>query len=319
MKRISLGAAGILFLFLFQLNAADAAPREEGRFSLRLLSYNVKGLPEIAGGYRNGSRFKEIGAELRKMREAGEAPQIVVVQEAFVKRSNDVIEVSGYPFSVKGPKASDPDENGKRLTKIFNAGLFTMSEYPIKYSAKVAFGKDKCGTWDCFANKGVQLAVVEIPELPFLLPVFNTHLQATRERNEDRIKQMQVIKRFMAKFYLPTDPMLFGGDFNTRPETSSYDWWKKNTGFTSVGEICQKELSGCEIAPGTPAEKLTTVDQHFALSGVATDRRGGPARYSVRFEPRRVEKTFTKLVKGKPLSDHLGYQVDYDISWYRML
>jgi endonuclease/exonuclease/phosphatase family metal-dependent hydrolase len=316
-KRISQGAAGFLIL-LALTSHAQAAPRTEGEYNLRVLSYNVKGLPGIAGGYRNDDRFEEIGTELQKMRKNGTAPQIVVVQEAFVKKTNDVVKTSGYPYSVKGPKASDPDEHGKSLTKIFNAGLFTMSEYPIKYSAKIAFGKDMCGTWDCFANKGVQLATVDVPDLPFHVPVLNTHLQATKERSEDRIKQMKVILRFMTKWLAPTGPLLFAGDFNTRPEQPSYAFWKENGGMTSVGETCvQSEFSGCEVAPGTDLESLTRVDQHYSRDGVAPDKSDQKKWYSVRFKPVRVEKTFTKLVKGKPLSDHLGYQVDYVIRWHR--
>ncbi|MES2964407.1 MAG: endonuclease/exonuclease/phosphatase family protein [Bdellovibrionota bacterium] len=317
MKRIStLGAAGLLFSFSV---AASATPRDEGRFQLRILSYNVKGLPGIAGGYRNGERFEEIGRELRAMKIAGQAPQIVLMQEAFVKATNEIREFSGYEHTYKGPKASDPDEDGKSTLKLFNSGIVTLSDYPIVAAAKVAFGKGKCGTWDCFANKGVQLSMIEIPELPFHLPVMNTHLQATRERNEDRIKQMGVIKRFMSRFLGPVQPLIFAGDFNTRPNSSSYDWFAKNMGLYNIGEICMKEITRCVVAEGTPVDRLNVIDQHYAISGVAGDRGGSDAKYAVRIEPSRVEKTFTKLVKGKPLSDHLGYQVDYDISWYRML
>lgn len=317
MKRISLSAAA--FLTSFYSLSAYATPHDEGTFRLRVLSYNVKGLPGIAGGYRNGERFREIGEELHAMRREGTAPDIVLLQEAFVKRTKDIVAYSGYPYAVKGPKAKDPDENGKRLLKIFSAGLVTMSEFPIVNAAKVAFGKGKCATWDCFANKGVQLSIVEIPDLPFRLPIFNTHLQAVAKHDQKRIEQMGVLKRFMARYMRPIDALIFAGDFNTKTHQASYKWWQENSGLYSIGEICKKEISNCEIADGTTPESLTNVDQHFALSGVAEDRLGRKARYSVRIEPGRVEKTFRKLVKGKPLSDHLGYQVDYDIRWYKML
>ncbi|MEK7354923.1 MAG: endonuclease/exonuclease/phosphatase family protein [Bdellovibrionota bacterium] len=317
MKRISLGAAGLLFSLFSFTTSAGAASYDEGEYHLRLLNYNVKGLPGIAGGYRNGERFKQIGEEFRQMRKAGTAPQIVLLQEAFVKKTNDIQKVSGYPHVVKGPSSKDADENGKTKFKILNAGLITLSEYPIAYAEKVAFSKNMCGTWDCFANKGVQVAYVEIPDLPFHLPVFNTHLQATRERADVRIKQMGVMTRFIARFLRPGDPLMFGGDFNSRPDDASYKWWTDNAGMVSTGETCLSGIVACEIADGTDPDSIVRVDQQYTVSGLARDRRGSSARYKVRFDPVHVEKTFTKLVKGKPLSDHLGYQVDYVIRWTR--
>lgn len=281
---------------------------------IRILSYNIKGLPGIAGGYNNKTRFIEIGKMLSERRKNGTAPQIVLLQESFIKETRAIREISGYPYIVKGSNASDIDENGKKKSALFNAGLYILSEYPIILSEKVAFGKKLCKSWDCHSNKGVQYAVIDVPDLPFYLPLANTHMQAGSKHDKIRFGQTEVIQRFIGQ--LKPDLFIFGGDFNITPALPSYQYWFEQMRLSSVGEYClSPSQNTCRVKDGTDIDWVVrlTKDHIFYQSGLASAKTGAPIQ--VKVTPVEVERNFTEHHKGKPLSDHLGYETLLKLKW----
>jgi endonuclease/exonuclease/phosphatase family metal-dependent hydrolase len=300
----------ILYAFIALLSQASMAA---GSKEIRVLAYNIKGLPGIAGGY-NKSRFTEIGKMLLERRKNGTAPDFILLQESFMKNTQIVRDIPQYPYVVKGPNAENEyDENGKKFSKIFNGGIYIMSLHPLSNSNKLIFGKP-CNSWDCKSNKGLQSVLAEIPGLPFKLIIANTHMQAGRKHEVSRIKQMDIANRFIKKV-ASIGPMIFAGDFNTKPDRASYAQWFEISGLKSAGEYClNPNQTDCIVKPGTDKDWVVqlTNDHHFYREGVAETAEGD---VQVTITPLTVERNFTEIHEDKPLSDHMGYEVLYRISW----
>lgn len=268
-----------------------------GRSELRVLSYNVKALPwPLAGGHRK--RLRLIGLELAKLRAAGTAPHVVVVQEGFLDGSR-LQEFSGYPYAVKGPN------HGARP---MNSGLWILSEYPIVDLRDEMF--KKCVGPDCLASKAVLLVSVRVPFVPEPVQIATTHLNADsgndkQEAAKVRGRQIEQFKRFFdgrAKAYAT----VFAGDFNTKPGRPQWDNLDAALGMRHAGRTCLGASAGCRVGAEVPPGELLedTVDHHFYTG---SDRVG--------LTPVSFDILFTEKVDGERLSDHEGVLVGYDLTW----
>jgi hypothetical protein len=148
--------------------AAHPAPRRDpgGTMTLSLLSYNIWGIPSDEEATHE--RYAKIGKLLSQRREAGKAPQLVVIQEAFHPRTGELIEQAGYPYYRYGA----PGSSDSPLT----SGLIILSEYPIERAATIDYRR--CIGFDCWANKGALHVRLLVPGLPEPLELFNTHMNA---------------------------------------------------------------------------------------------------------------------------------------------
>lgn len=281
---------------------------KSGKAYFRLLSYNVKGLPSIINPYKKG-RFPIIAKMLADRRKKGTAPDMVLIQESFIKPSAAINELSGYPYIHKGPSASGLNPNGKKFSKLLNGGIYTLSELPFKKTARMNFPSNSCGSFDCFSNKGAQYVSVRLPGVPFDLQVLNTHSQSAEKFEEVRFNQFAWLNYFLRSNVNYNDPyraVIFAGDFNAKGHRKSYAYFRDLAELENVGEACLSPRSTCEIQAGTKADWLlqNSNDQFFYASGK-----------KVRIRPIEVERNFTETYKGKLLSDHLGYEVLFEITW----
>ncbi len=292
---------------------------QEGHYDLRVLSYNIKGLPKFAGGYRSKTRFKEIGQILLDRKSSGNAPDIVLLQESFIKETSDLRSLASYPYAVKGPNKKDFDIHGNMVSKLLNGGLYVLSRFELKHSQKVVFNKNSCSSWDCFSNKGVLITEAQIDELPFNLKIATTHLQSTRKNDDDRIEQMNVLKTFLKPVLDENQPLIFAGDFNTNPTRESFYYWKNQLDLHNAGESCLDAKNICNIPDSTDRDWILqkSKDQHYYRHGIAPSK-DGLTRYQVQIVPLFAERNFSEHVKNKPLSDHLGYEVVYRIFWRKI-
>lgn len=78
---------------------------------LSVFIYNVEGLPWAARRNR-GPSLDQIGAELAKMRQAGTAPDVVLVQEAVTPHSARIGTAASYSNRIRGPSRSEMPETG---------------------------------------------------------------------------------------------------------------------------------------------------------------------------------------------------------------
>ena len=137
----------------------------EASTEISVLIYNVAGLPwPLSRNKRSrtlddaGNRIpissdrpaamREIGERLAALRQAGQAPDILLLQEAFISDSAEIPERGGYPNWVAGPSASELGAQhsqdapvdflearsfwkGERLGKHQSSGLIVASNFPI--------------------------------------------------------------------------------------------------------------------------------------------------------------------------------------------
>ncbi len=295
--RAAFVAAFALLTALFTNESADAFTRVNANtVQIRVLSYNIKGLPpEINWGW-DADRFADIGDILAAHKPIGLQPDIVLLQEGFGPRTGELAEHAGYPFVAMGPSNQ----------KVVASGISILSNYPIEYQQSILYGDDVCGTWDCFASKGAMIARIQLPGVPFLLTIANTHSQSDDSYNDPRKAQLQQFAHFLKSIFNPETGLIAGGDFNTFPALPSYRDFKSRTGMTSVGEVCVDEKNKCALLGETTRDILLdhSDDQFFFVNG---------RKVSIR--PISVERSFLHPFKGRMLSDHPGYETVFEISW----
>lgn len=297
MTKISLSLLAFAVVSVLQLPTAQALTRVNANtVRIKILSYNVKGLPALINPGYDADRFADIGDILAAHKAAGLAPDIVLLQEAFQSRANELSQHGGYPFVAMGPSNE----------KLVNSGIQILSQFPIDYQQSILYKDEDCGTWDCFASKGAQIARIQLPGVPFLLTVANTHAQSDDDYNAPRRNQLQMLAHFLKSIFNPSAGLIVGGDFNTKPSLFSYQDFKKRTGLTSVGELCLVPQNQCSLLGQTDRAKLLddSNDQFFFVNG-----------RQVSIRPISVERTFQHPYKGRMLSDHFGYETVFEIAW----
>lgn len=279
-----------------------------GSVRLRVLSYNIKDFP--AGVIDDGGRAEEVGRALARRRELGTAPDVVLLQEAFGSGTERLLRAAGYPHVAAGPAFDEPPPGGgSSYQRMLESGLRALSLHPIVARRGRAFGA--CAAWDCLANKGVLHVSVRVPGAPSPVELATTHMNANRDRHpvdtqarvhEVRRRQIDALAEFLA--VAKGRAAVLAGDFNLRPGDPNYPHLFERLSMSSAGEVCV--AGGCELDPRTSAVEALhdAVDHHLFADG---------ARVSVR--PRRLTRNFREPVAGRPLSDHLGFEVEYELIW----
>ncbi len=93
-----------------------------------------------------------------------------------------------------------------------DGGVVVVSKWPIERQFQRLFGED-CAAEDCLAQKGVLYA--RINKEGRRIHLFATHLQAGRDQEALRERQLATVKRLIDQMQLPPDePVLIGGDLN---------------------------------------------------------------------------------------------------------
>ncbi|MEK7358669.1 MAG: endonuclease/exonuclease/phosphatase family protein, partial [Bdellovibrionota bacterium] len=136
----------------------------------------------------------------------------------------------------------------------------------------------------------------------------NTHAQAVRKYDTLRARQYEIFWRFIAK-NLVDEPFLIGGDFNSRPGDLSFSLWQTLTGTMAAGGYCVANAPLCRIDPKTDVAKAysDSVD-HIFFSGL-------PVANGLSARPLTLVRNFDEPVDGRPLSDHLGYETEFEVIW----
>jgi endonuclease/exonuclease/phosphatase family metal-dependent hydrolase len=273
-----------------------AAGPAHGRRLFKVLTFNIKDNPHARLTGWGLSRFNRIGEELARRRAAGDPPDVVLLQEAFNSGDDRIRRRAGYAYAVRGPR---PDRT------LLDGGLWVLSDHPITARQVIAYTHDTCSSFDCWATKGAVRVRLEVPGLPFPVDVLTTHAQSGRKPRAEKGREAQFGQ---LRALLPLgahNPAFIAGDFNTdarRPE--SYAALAAAVSLPNAGADCAAAAGGCVVAPGTDAAELQarTNDQQFYAPGGA----------SFRVRPVYAARTFTPL---DAFSDHLGFEVWYEITW----
>lgn len=302
---------------------ADAATEAHPPL-IKVLSYNINALPPpIKKG--GSAQYEGIAQKLRERRAEGTHPQIILLQEAFDRTANVVIEQTGYPYVVRGPGRKEASKKGKTHwslqtrkqystfddpQKFTGSGLAILSDFPILEAQHKAFDSDTCAGIDCLANKAIMMVRVKIPGLSVPLDVVNSHFNSRGPAAAPKKWTLKAHKRqtdtlvwFLEKAG-GGNPVILAGDFNTKA-TARYEYFKEQVGFIDIGENCLANRGLCRVDAATDTDTIlyNTNDKHFVAPS---------AQYSL--TPAYIIRNFTGQVDGKPYSDHLGYEVHYKLA-----
>lgn len=294
--------ASVLFITLSLLASSTLAQTMlNANQKIRVMNYNIKGTPGIAGG-NSKKNLNRIAEEITKMNQNGNGPDVILFQEVFTKDAKKAIRSlngSGlYPFMAHG--------NGKEEYS-YSSGLTIVSKFPFIYQDTVSYGKANCASWDCHSNKGAQIVAIKADNWPEPIGIVNTHMQASNEFDQERVAQMKILKKFLTYAESFGYSIIIGGDLNTKPNRPSYPFFKSLfPTFINVGEYCISPGSKCAINALTPKPHVlddTKDHQFFSCSKNAA------------IIPVKFVRNFSKEVDGLDLSDHRAYQVDYELDW----
>jgi len=320
---------------------------------LRVLTYNVAGLPWPVRRGRS-SDLDAIARQLDRLVEAGVAPDLLLLQEAFTARAARIGVEAGYPNGVPGPRARerapaatrselDPDFldgrrflKGERFGKLLGSGLYVYSLYPIDDVETAPFGPHSCAGYDCLANKGAVLVTVRIPGAPTPVQVLNTHLNSRgasavpRERSlYAHQRQVEELSAFLAEHRRPDWPLVYGGDFNTRHSTDRYEHKVAHLPGTVVRYYCVVEDDDCLLQEPSAGDAPWLETQDLQGFAAGDPMRIRPIEVRTVFDDREgVEELGAAGGTGdgrdaegpdaalrRMLSDHVGVLVTYELSW----
>lgn len=313
----------------------------EHSVEIDILIYNVAGLPWPISNNRTKA-LKLIGAEFAAMRERKEEPDIVLIQEGFMRSTKYMIKASGYPNWVRGPRAGDkmpkfseraPDSfkrerrfwKGERFGKVLDSGLYVLSNWPILSKGTQPFYRYECAGFDCGANKGILRANIKVPGMPGFLQVMTTHLnsrEASGVSNERSLMahnlQIDHLDEQIDVQWTGLHPLIFGGDFNMKGDRERLDYAVSATGQIGrpahlVQHYCTVVVSDCDIRMSYDGDEpwLDTQDLQAWISGTQINVRA--IMIEALFDEPHPDAP--KIAGRHTLSDHDGLLVRYRLSW----
>src|SRR5690606_21439237 len=234
---------------------------------LTVLSFNVGALPFPQ---RTGA-----GRAMRRIEQAwpgefaGEAPDILRLQEAFVPSATRLPGNVGYANTVRGPLRLDrPDPRperaerdfrrerrllkGERLLILVGSGLAAASDLAIEAQVNQPFGRHSCAGYDCLANKGAMLLRIPIPGMPEPLFVLNTHLNsrlASGVRDERSLyayrRQVVEIQELLDREWAGRGPLIWGGDLNARGNLDRFQYQEERLPGELAHRYCADNRGHC--------------------------------------------------------------------------
>ena len=244
---------------------------------LRLLTYNVAGLPEGVSRTRPAINVPRMGVHL-------DAYDLVLVQEDFAYQRE-------LRAGITLPHCT-PEHEGESLSD-FGDGLSRFARHPFREHERRRWARcngifsDAC---DCLATKGFSVATHEIAE-GVGVDVYNLHMDAGRSEG-DRAARAAQIEQLIAFIGQRSGgrPVIVAGDTNLRPADEP---------------ILARLLDGAELRDACielGCARRRSVDRVLYRSSP-----------SVTLEARRY-RVARELVdhRGRPLSDHLGVAVDLE-------
>lgn len=317
--RMTLAVAALMVAGSATVPAAPAAMSMDMPLlggDLSVLTYNVHGLPWPIATERSAD-LAAIGDRLRAMRTAGQAPQVVVLQEAFTPEAQRIGRAAGYRYIVNGPMADmasiHPDSSRRRWWsgesegKWLGSGLQILSDYPVLATRAVVFSS--CAGYDCLANKGAVLARLAVPGAQ--VDILTTHLNSRgasgveNTRSDAAYKnQVSVLKQFVERAHNPQHPLIVAGDFNIgkSPDRRAAVLGDEGMAWRSTDALHNALQQGLAL----PTDAITSLhrskDWQFFASGTH-------AAITVTG----IAVPFGRASDGTMLSDHVGYVASYRI------
>jgi endonuclease/exonuclease/phosphatase family metal-dependent hydrolase len=304
--------------------------------TLSVMTYNVEGLP-FPVRFGRAAAAHHIADRLRAMREAGLQPHVVVLQEAFGDAQQAIGRVAGYRYVAVGPDSNatstepmSADDKafaaqarffkGERSGKMLGSGLVILSDYKILSVRREVFPAYACAGFDCLANKGVMLAMVEVPGVDQPVAVVATHMNSKSSSHvpEPRhryafLRQVETVSHFLKANLAADTPYVLAGDTNigkSAPRLAAFEAMiaglPRSTDAGVVRTALRACLSGtdegCMISSPIEVRKSFKFNKDWEAFGPG-------AATSVALLG--IDAPFGHDAKGRMLSDHIGYTAFY--------
>jgi endonuclease/exonuclease/phosphatase family metal-dependent hydrolase len=249
----------------------------EGVQSLRLLSYNIWGLPGWLTGARSG-RYPQIARELERM-----DSDIILLQEAWTAKARKSAPATGTWWRARA---------AGQHTWFQQSGLMTLSKFPIVGGEFYPFSR--AAFPDSLVAKGALKTTILMPD-GSKLNVWNVHLQ---EGGPYAIRRSQV-QELVSHVQAAEDGQvadLVGGDFNCTPETPLYHELEQALGLTVYQLGGEKPFVTWNNMSSKPGDGQT-LDYVFVREHQGLQSLDAFARVA-----------FTTPAPIQQLSDHLGLE-----------
>jgi len=178
--------------------ATEPESKLDGELNLKLVTYNIWGLPTWMTGARQG-RYPKIARELERL-----DPDIILLQEAWTAEARKSAPAQGA-WSIARAAG--------QYTFSQQSGLVTLSRFPIIGGEFYPFSRATFP--DCFVNKGMLKVTVRLSSGQ-RLNLWNVHLQdgGTAELMLSQIRELASHVQVAQDGQIAD---LVGGDFNCTP------------------------------------------------------------------------------------------------------
>ncbi|WP_225883446.1 endonuclease/exonuclease/phosphatase family protein [Sphingomonas aliaeris] len=293
--------------------------------ALSVLTYNVEGLPwPIASG--RPDNLAAIADRLKYLRARGQAPKVVVLQEAFTKDARSIGQKAGYRYIVDGPSSDhaapagmntvDPTFaaaarwwSGETEGKMLGSGLQLLSDYPIVEVRRMVFPAGDCAGYDCLANKGAMLVRVAVPGLTTPVDIVTTHLNsraasgvAKSRADQAYARQVDLLTGFVEHARDPRNPLIVAGDFNMgkTPVRRAALFGQIEQRWSVAGSV--RNALGQAVQ-----DRLPMPQDAVATARRAKDWQFFAPGHAAALELTGISVPFGREPNGDMLSDHVGY------------
>jgi len=270
-------------LVAHQLVAAHNGRAVQDDFNLKVVTYNIWGLPSWMTGARTG-RYPKIARELERL-----DADFILLQEAWTAEARTALPQDGH-WAIAYPAAQH--------SFFQQSGLVTLSRFPILGGQFYPF--TRAAFPDSFVNKGVLKTTVQLPDGE-VLNVWNVHLQ---DGGAVRTRATQV-HELLAHVESAQDGQiadLVAGDFNCTPDSPLY------------GELAGS--LGVNLQQFAGAKPFVTWDRLSARpdAGQTLDYIFLRPRTRLQIHQADTQVTFTASSLKQRLSDHLGLETTVSLT-----
>lgn len=301
---------------------------------LSLLTYNVHALPWPLARGREAA-LATIEQRLVAMRRAGEQPHIVVLQEVFTDRAQQIGANAGYRYRIAGASrdltggmatneavrdiaAEARWIKGERSGRMLGSGLQILSDYPVLSVRRAAFPDGACAGYDCLANKGALLVTLRVPGRVQPLTVVTAHMNAKKASGVSEARsfaayreQARLLGAFVRAHRDPRSPLLLAGDLNANNDERRAELQRQLSVSLAPAPDRPAASGLAAIAARTPhwpdglQEEAQFIEQRgrdwqFFADGLGTE-----------IAPAALRIPFGREADGTMLSDHMGMQISY--------
>ena len=201
----------------FSSPASSAEIVDTGIISLRMLTFNVWGVPPVIGADPNSrQRFRRLRMRLPAMH-----LDLVILQEMWRKDAAGIHCTRNFPFSA---------DCGRPFRMIGGSGLMLLSRHPVIsskfYPFKAVRGLER------LVRKGFLYCRLDV--LGMQIDVVNVHFLSEPERinhvflarsqaNQLRLNQLSELGEVLNKLRRPDVPQIIAGDFNIDQSEPEYE------------------------------------------------------------------------------------------------